>query len=85
MSGPTLLNKYKQYKFCEKQKELTDEFKVKVILYSFQRCFQKVQNYLKIKQKYRIFPCVTEKCHSCQPPPPQTYNSVTFLVGKMDM
>ena len=31
---------YKQNKFCEKQKELTDEVKAKVILYPFPRCFQ---------------------------------------------
>ena len=34
---------YKQYKFCEKQKELTDDFKAKVTLYTFPRCFQNVQ------------------------------------------
>ena len=34
---------YKQYKFGEKLKELTNEFKAKDILNPFPRCFQKVQ------------------------------------------
>ena len=52
---------YKQYKFCEKQKELTDKCQTKVILYPFPRCFQ---------DKCRIFPRrVTDKRHSRQPSP----------------
>ena len=73
---------YKQYKFCEKQKELTDKCQTKVILYPFPRCFQ---------DKYRIFPRrVTDKRHSRQPsplppPPPPLNVQLTFLVGKIDM
>ena len=35
------------------------------------------------KQKYRVFPRVTEKRHSRQSPPPNV--QLTFLVGKIDM
>ena len=44
MCDPRLL--YKQYKICEKQEKLTDEFKAKVIFYPFPRYFQKVHNFL---------------------------------------
>ena len=68
MSYPILL--YKQYKFCEEQKGLTDEFKAKYILYLFPRCFQKVQTIL---TKMSNFPTT---CHreTSQPqplPPPK--------------
>ena len=43
MSDPRLL--FKQYKFCEKQKELTDEFKAKVLLHSLYKMFSKSPKY----------------------------------------
>ena len=54
MSDPRLL--YKQCQFCEKQKELTNEFKAKVTLYTFPRCFQKDNIFLK---NDRLFPRIT--------------------------
>ena len=79
MSDPRLL--YKQHKFCEKQKELTDEFKAKVILYPFPRCFQ---NYL---TKITNSPtCDMQRNVTASYPPPPTPNvQLTFLVGKIDM
>ena len=68
MSDPRLL--YRQYKFCEKQKELTNEFEAEVIYIPFQDVSKKSKTF---KQKYRIFPLrVTEKRHYRQQPHPQT-------------
>ena len=87
MSDPRLLHKL--YKFCEKQKELTNEFKAKVILYfSFHDVSKKAKIF---KQKYRFFPRrVTEKRHRSPPPlpPPPTLPRAAnpnVLVGKIDM
>ena len=63
MSDPRLL--HKQYQFCERQKEPTDEFKAKDILYPFPRCFQNVQKIFKL---YRIFP---RRVTAAYPPPPE--------------
>ena len=60
MSDPRL--QYRQYKFCEKQKELIDKWQV--ILYPFPRCFQKVQSCL---TKISNFP-TTRHRETSQPP-----------------
>ena len=80
---------YKQYKFCEKQKELTDEFKAKVIYIAFHDVSKKFNFF---KQKCQICARVTEKRHSYHslPPPKKTTTTtpniqLTFLVGKSDM
>ena len=64
---------YKQCKFCEEQKELTNEFKAKVIFISLFKMFPKFFN-----KNIEFFHRVTKKRHSRHPPPPhpypQTYN-----------
>ena len=56
---------YKQCKFCEEQKELTNEFKAKVIFISIFKMFSKFFN-----KNIEFFYRVTKKRHSRHPPPP---------------
>ena len=74
VSDPRLL--YKRYNFCDKQKELTDEFKAKIILYPFPRCFQRVQSFL---TKMSNFPTTCHKETSQPPTPPSPNVQLTFL------
>ena len=77
MSNPRLhiYALYKQYIFCEKQKELADEFKAKVILYPFQDVPKKFNKFLT-----KISNCTTT-CHREASPPPPPNVQLTFLVG----
>ena len=74
---------YKQYKFCEKQKELTDKFKARVFYIPFQDVSKKVQKFL---TKLSNFPrtCHRETLQPLSPPPPPNVK-LTFLVDKIDV
>ena len=60
--------------FVKKLKKLTDEFKARVILYPFPRCFQKVQTFLTKVSSHDASHRNITAANPSPPPPPQTYN-----------
>ena len=76
MSDPRL--PYKQYTFCEKQKELTIESIAKVILYPFQGCFQKVQ---KLLTEISNFSHVSQRNVTAAIPPPPFKRTIDVSCG----